>query len=533
MPGHTLTAASAVEHLGTVGTSQSASLGTDGWQAFVVGIDGTQVAELAVITLGDLDEQMGRPANMAIGVAKSNATQLAYLTDALEDGYEVQVYFDSVLMLWGVPVQQSTQSDSPVVTFALIECVPWYLSRRRNKRGEDLSDLLLNGGFESAKHHWTGAGSVVTTEAHGGTHSLEVDNDGGTTAQKIVVRQASTLVCSVRVKIDSATWVGPNSDYTGLEIYATPWTGFGGSDKYATAALDGTLTQDAWVTLSAVVDLPDGFWDVFFRLRGPDGKVWFDDATVAVFPRPRRTEWAGIFPPPEAPTVDQGALFREALLSNIDGLQLWVDVPDTGVVISDEPGAYVDRYLSEVGDLVSQREDGMDWAGVYSPPTRGVRAWYPRSARGTSHAGFVLTFGAENDSEGGPNLASYSRDVDQTRARTTVVVVGEGGFTGEAEDESTWYTVLEEIVRAPGATPIPDLEGVAREHLRDDPAKVTALSVVTHERANDLIGVLRLADKVVTYVADGSVSFSGTYQVVARRVHPKDKTMTLTLNKVA
>ena len=198
-----------------------------------------------------------------------------------------------------------------------------------------------------------------------------------------------------------------------------------------------------------------------------------------------------------------------------------------------EPGAYVDRYLSEVGDLVSQREDGMDWAGVYSPPTRGVRAWYPRSARGTSHAGFVLTFGAENDSEGGPNLASYSRDVDQTRARTTVVVVGEGGFTGEAEDESTWYTVLEEIVRAPGATPIPDLEGVAREHLRDDPAKVTALSVVTHERANDLIGVLRLADKVVTYVADGSVSFSGTYQVVARRVHPKDKTMTLTLNKVA
>lgn len=535
MPGHTLTAEPTVWTLGSIATSAMDPLGSSGWQAFVVTMDGAQVRELDVVSWGDLDEQMGRPANMSITLAKSETAQLDDVENALESGYEVQVYRDGVHMLWAVPVQQACESGSPVVSFSLIECVPWYLGRRRNRRADPLSDLLLNGGFESGKSHWTGAGSVVTTEAHGGTHSLEVNSASGVTAQKIVIRQATTLVVTAKVQIESSSWTGPNDDSTWLEVYATPWTGYPGGDRWATAAVKGTEVQNVWFTVGAVVDLPDGYWDLWVRLRGQHGKIWFDDVEADVMPRPRRTEWAGIFPPPEAPEVDQGALLREALLSNTDGLELYVISPDTGAPpVPDEPGAYDDRYLSELCDLMAQREGGVDWCGVYTPPTRGVRVFYPRSSRGTAHAGFVLTFGAENDSDGGPNLVSYSTEVDKTRARTTSVVIGDGGFTGEASDTGSWFTRLEEIVRAQGATPIPDLEGVAREHLRSDPSKVTALTVTTHERANDLIGVLRLADSCVVYVDDGpSVSFSGTYQVVARRVHPRSDTMTLTLNEVA
>lgn len=529
----TLTTPAVTYTLGTVLAVDLDPLGSTGWQAFVVDGSGTQVRELDVVGWGDLDEQMGRPANMTITVAKDYTAQLDDMRDALELGYEVQVYRDGVLLLWAVPLQESSQSGPGVVSFALVECVPWYLGRRRCRRGVALSELLRNGGFESGKSHWTGAGSVTGAQSFAGSHSLEINSNGATAAQRITVSQAATIVVRCKVRLDSGTFAGPNDDGFGLEVYATPWTGFGGFDKYGSAALGYGDPLDAWITKGVVVEVPDGYWDVYVRLRGPDGKVWFDEVTAQVLPQPRRTEWAGIFPPEETPTVDQGRLLREALASNIDGLNLYTVIPDTGVTMEDEPGAFDDRYLSEVLDLVAQRENGVEWAGVYTPPTRGVKVWYPRSLRGTSHSSFVLTFGAEN-SPAGPNLASYSLDVDQTKARTMTVVVGEGGFTGEASDASSWAIVLEEIVRASGATPIPDLEGVAREHLRSDPARVTALSVTTVEAANDLIGVLRMADRCVVYVDDGpSVSFSGTYQVVGRRVKPGSDSMTLTLNEVA
>jgi hypothetical protein len=168
----TLAAQYQIQSLEEIRSLELDPLGSTGWSAFVVDMTGAQIRELDVIGWGDLDEQMGRPANMTVTLEKANTAQLADVTGALELGYEVQVYRDSVLMLWAVPVQQATDSGSPVVSFSLIECVPWYLSRRRNKRGEELSDLLLNGGFESGKSHWSGAGTVVTTEFSEGSHSL-------------------------------------------------------------------------------------------------------------------------------------------------------------------------------------------------------------------------------------------------------------------------------------------------------------------------------------------------------------------------
>ena len=57
MPGHTLTAEPTVWTLGSIATSAMDPLGSSGWQAFVVTMDGAQVREVLVIECQDVVER--------------------------------------------------------------------------------------------------------------------------------------------------------------------------------------------------------------------------------------------------------------------------------------------------------------------------------------------------------------------------------------------------------------------------------------------------------------------------------------------
>lgn len=516
--------------LGGVSSGPGSPLGSTGWQAFVVDSDGTLIRELDVVGWGRLTMPLDGPRRMPLVLARANTADLAeVIRGDTEEPAQIQVYFDGIPLLWGVALTWAKSTAGADVPVSVVERARWLLGRRRNRRGAGLLDLLRNGGFESGKGHWSGAGSIDTTRHYAGAQSLLIDNPTGTCSQKFVVDRAVTVVVSARVRVDSSTWVGPNDDGTGIEVYVAPWSGYPGGDKFVTARLDASTPRGQWVTLTCpAVEIPDGYWDVWVRLRGIDGEVNYDGVSAQLFPRPRRTEAAGIFPAEDIPQIDQGRLVREVLASNLDGTSITVAVPDTGVMMDDEPGTLDDRYLGEVIGLVEQRESGMAFSYPITATTVTIRGHYPASTRGTAHTFPLCTDPADNTPDGA-NVAAFTVDGDLTAARNLTVLIGDGGFTGEASDPSAWGgLVLEEIVRAAGATPIEDLAGVAREHLRSGSGATTVIRATTHEAANDLIGVLNPGDTIVAI--DDDTGLNDTVRVVSIEIDPVTLTMSLQLN---
>ena len=303
MPSTTIAGSTITVTGATVDTSAGTPLGSTGWRAFAVTQGGDNLGELTVETWGPLQESLGQPSSMTLGLAKSDTTQLA---DVALITSEVQIYDDDRLVLWGIPVAAQTSSDSAVVDLTITEVVPFVLDRLVNLRraggvprpeGPQPSPLS-NGGFEDGLDHWTGGGDIDTVRFYAGTQSLLID-DGSVVSQRWTHSGEGTMKVSCQMRRDSATWAGENASGLGLTISATP-RGWGGPNKFAGATLTTEATADDWVLREAVIRFTDSqAWDVTVSLNGPlsPGEVNYDAVEITWIPHLAFNPYTGEFPP--------------------------------------------------------------------------------------------------------------------------------------------------------------------------------------------------------------------------------------------
>jgi len=515
----------------TVDTSAGTPLGSTGWRAFAVTQGGDNLGELTVETWGPLQESLGQPSSMTLGLAKSDTTQLA---DVALITSEVQIYDDDRLVLWGIPVAAQTSSDSAVVDLTITEVVPFVLDRLVNLRraggvprpeGPQPSPLS-NGGFEDGLDHWTGGGDIDTVRFYAGTQSLLID-DGSVVSQRWTHSGEGTMKVSCQMRRDSATWAGENASGLGLTISATP-RGWGGPNKFAGATLTTEATADDWVLREAVIRFTDSqAWDVTVSLNGPlsPGEVNYDAVEITWIPHLAFNPYTGEFPP-VAEVVDFGRLVREVIGAVGEPWEIGVISPDLGVTVDDQAGAWDDLMVSEVLDRGCQTANGPVWAGYYTPTTRGVQVWAAVGNRGTTHTGWAIRATTPEY-----NLRSYTLEDDATSARSGTRVIGEAGAIGEYLDDAAWDGLpLWKVVRAPVGTPASTLDSVAERLNRDSLARVRALRVEV-ERTDDTVDV-RPGDRVNVEIVDGYTDVDTLYTVTGRTMQPGSAVIALALAEV-
>lgn len=538
MPSTTIAGSTITVTGATVDTSAGTPLGSTGWRAFVVTQDGDNLGELTVETWGPLNESLGQPSSMTIGLLKSDTTQLDLVPLITS---EVQVYDENRLVLWGIPVAAQTSSDSAVVELTITEVVPFVLDRTVNLRraggvprpeGPQPSPLS-NGGFEDGLDHWNitpppggDGGTIDTVRFYAGTQSLLID-DGAVVTQRWTHSGEGTMRVRCRMRRDSATWAGENSAGLGLTIEATP-RGWGGPNKFAGATLTTEATADDWVLREAVIRFTDSqAWDVTVGLYGPSppGEVNYDAVEITWIPHLAFNPYTGEFPP-TAEVVDFGRLVREVIGAVGEPWEIGVISPDLGVTVDDQAGAWDDLLVSEVLDRGCQTANGPVWGGYYTPTTRGVQVWAAVGNRGTTHTGWVIRATTPEF-----NLRSYSLEDDATSARSGTRVIGEAGAIGEYLDGTAWDGLpLWKVVRAPIGTPASTLDSVAERLNRDSLARVRALRVEV-ERTDDTVDV-RPGDRVNVEIADGYTDVDTLYTVTGRTLQPGAPTIALALAEV-
>ena len=516
---------STVTHAVTAGTPAfglSSPLGSTGWAAFSVDSTGTLNTALDVVTWGDISEQLGQAATASFTLAATDTVGLAACTP-WED--EVQIYRGAELVFWGVPLPRKGSTASALVEISLVDVSVW-LTRRACLADDMEPDLIINGGFEAspdfARWQTFGTPTIDAVTYETGAQSALLSATTDRLVQRIVVSRAMTLAVSCRVRIDSGTWVAAALT-SGLEVYATPWTGYGGKDVLSVSRVTASTTQDGWVTLAASVSLTEGYWDVYVRIWGVDGAMNVDTVQARPFRAPRRTVAAGIFPPEAVPQVDTGELARTTIQAACADLNLGVVSPDTGVLIDDEVGAWDDKYVSEMLDVLRRLDDPIDWSLEVAPTSRTIRVYYPASSRGSA-SGVSLT-------SSNTKVAEWS--VDSSSRRTRVIVLGDGGFSVvvDAPGDDPGGHHLDEIVQAPAGTPIADLDGVGRSHMR---ATQDRASQVTVSAGWSVVGAVRLADTLTLAAELAGDAGAGTFRCVGRKLSPPQygnaSEVTLTVN---
>ncbi len=504
--------------LGAVTFGAGTPLGTTGWRAFSVDSSGTLNAELNVVKWGDITETIGQQTTCQISLAASDTAGLAAVTP-WED--EVKIYRGTELVGWFVPMPWRWSTGSATVDIGLVDVSVW-LTRRACLLDPAETNLISNPGFEDspdfARWQTFGTPSLDTTTYLGGTQSALLSATTDRVVQRLVVRRAMTLAVSCRVRVDSGTWSSAALT-SGLEVFATPWTGYGGKDVMSVSRVTVATTQDEWVTLACSVPLTEGYWDVFVRIWGVDGDMNVDDVRAVPFRTPRRTVAAGIFPPEEVPQIDTGELVRTYALGALSDLNIGVVAPDTGNMIDDEQGAWDDKYLSELLDVVRRLDAPSDWSLDVTPSTRTLRMFTPPSARGLA-SGVTLT---------SSNVVRSAGSSDASSRRTRAIVLGDGGFSVvvESPGDDPGGHRLDEIVQAPAGTPLSELQAVGEDYMRASAASTREVSPTAKWA---VLGGVRLADTLTLTADVAGPAGSGTYKVVGRRISPVDDLVALIVN---
>lgn len=504
--------------LGSVTFGAGSPLGTTGWRAFSVDSSGALNVELDVVKWGDITETIGQQTTCQISLAASDTAGLAAVTP-WED--EVQIYRGTELVGWFVPMPWRWSTGSATVDIGLVDVSVW-LTRRACLLDEAETNLIRNPGFEDspdfARWQTFGAPSIDAVTFVEGSQSALLSATTDRVVQRLVVRRAMTLAVSCQVRVDSGTWVAAALT-SGLEVFATPWTGFGGKDIMAVSRVTSVTTQDSWVTLACSVPLTEGYWDVYVRIWGVDGAMNVDNVRAVPFRTPRRTVAAGIFPPEEVPQIDTGELVRTTALGALSDLNIGVVAPDTGVMIDDEVGAWDDKYVAEMLDVVRRLDRPSDWSMDYTPGTRTLRMFTPPSTRGSASG---VTLSASNQ-------VTASGSSDATSRRTRVIVLGEGGFSVvvESPGDDPGGHRLDEIVQAPAGTPLGELQAVGEDFMRSTAASTREVTV---SAPWTVAGSVRLADTLTLTADVAGPAGSGTYKCVARKIDPVGDRVALTVN---
>lgn len=507
--------------------------------ARVVERDGTPVRTLVNANVRDVAEEINADGGFAVTYPKHDPpTAAGQAADVVIWEREIQVLDDDdQVVAWGVPIRKNRVSWRGDV---VATCVGVSVHFGHRRIDGPVTERLVNPGFETGDlTGWTATSSttatVISSPRRLGAYSVRLVQ--ATTGADRFLYQALTGVAGGDIGLFLTlagffyieSWSGPALDARGLYI-----EGKVGSTVKAVsfAEIDDASPRGAWTRLQTGIWIPPGeTWDLNARLYGPNGSMlWDADRLVAMDSLSVGTAGADVA---EMAGVVVG--FIQDPAKGKDDLSILVDTPAAGVTVAfPKAWQYVDHTPADTAINGELAPLGFDWSiefadlggGLWSKTftTHAPRQGIDRSATVTLQLGPT------------GNLASYDFDEDGTAVETDVTMLGEGDGPdreeGHAADTSDLDgLVLQGVYSAPPGSTIDMLDPMAADRLGRGRQLARLVKVSTHQRAGDLVGLLRKGDVVRLVIDDGDAQVDGDFRIVRRVLHPRTKTLDLDLNE--
>lgn len=508
------------------------------YRARVVERDGTPVRILAKANVLPIVDVVNGVGGFGVTYPKHDPPEaIGQAADVRILEREIQILDDAdQVVAWGVPLRKTRVSGRGDVTVTCPD-VGWHLGRR-NIDGP-ITERLVNAGFETGDlTGWTATGSttatVITSPRRLGAYSVRLVQ--GTTGADRFLYQALTgvdggdigLYLTLATHFYIESWTGPALDARGLYVEgkqgATVRT-------FEFKEIDDATPRGSWQRMETGIWVPPGeVWDLNVRLYAPNGSIVFD-ANRFVAMESLSVALAGTDIAVMAGDVVE---FIQDPAHAKDDLFIGTDCQPAGVVLAfPKAWQYVDHTPAERvinGELAPL---GFDWSiefedtGIGDIWTKTFTTHSPR--QGVDRSATVTL-------ELGVNVASYDFDEDGTPVETDVSVLGDGDGPdreeGHAADTSDLDgLVLQGVQSAPPGTTIDMLDPMADDHLVRSKQLARLVRVTTHQRAGDLVGVLRKGDVVRLVIDDGDAQVDGSYRIVRRQLNPRSRTLDLDLNE--
>jgi len=484
-----VTVASSAPTVGVGGTGH----GTTGVQAFAVGVDGTLIGELDLVTVGTLSEPLNGAATLSFSLAADDTVGLA-LVEPWES--EVQVYVDGALKFWGVPTVWRGVGGGAVVEIGLSDVSVW-ASKRLSSIVE--TDDVRNGDFSTGWERWghTGA-SLDTGRYRSAPQSVLLESRSELIGQGMAQRGPSTLSVSAWFYVpSSATYTLPPF----LAVSVLPVADGRGAQDVRVVVPDD-IERDTWVQLGVSVTVPEGQWQEVLWIYGGDGDdVWVDDVSAQQVGVATWTHsfdlWSGAIR-----YADSSEFAVQMLTESMRGLNFGFIAAPTGFWM--DPGLnWWDKTASEVLEVLTRL--GIAWRLDVTPSTRTLRFGNLLDDLSTTHA---VTLDASD-------VASSSWETGGGRV-TRALVFGPDGRAVLVSDDTAEPASgpVDAVVQAPAGTPMEHLDDVGLRWLRESPASTVAVSVTGVDAA--LVGAVRPRDRIDLAADLAGPGGAGEYLVTSK-----------------
>ncbi len=503
-----------------VDVSVGTSADSGPWWAQAVDRYGEVRAELPRVEIDKISRRQNQHAVASIAIPRLDVD--AYdAVDLVE--CELQIFRGESLRFWGpVLAEPGTDTRQGMVPFGAAGFLSHFGYRLVGGYRPWSRNYIQNSRFDEGLARWLTVGAVDldTATFETGSQSALLEGDTAAIWQSFGVDLATKfqLVVTARVRVESGAAPG-----RGLEV-SVP--GVQGGDQFRSVPVTEATPNGAWTTLLGVLQVEGrvGSRTVTVEVFDVEGDVVkVDHVSATIFPITSLPESS----PAPVPQVDQAQVIRETIMAVNRGLHLGVSCPDTGQLVDYEPDEDVDRYADEIVRRYSDREHGVDWSIEATPFTRTFTTYYPRMGRDITPEEVTLRVVAEGLEP--RNLSGYRLAEDASKAVSEVTTVGDGDYRGVYQDPEAWGgLLLQSTQKAPEGTPLADLEGLSRKALRASLDDVTALTVTVSD--GELIGTVRLGDRVLVVIDHLAVQVSEVFRVVARDIDVPTDSMQLTLN---
>ncbi len=484
------------------------------WWARAVDRYGAVRAELPQVKLNPVKRRLNQHGVSGIAISRS-AIDAYDAIDLVE--CELQVFRGESLRFWGpFLIEPGTSTESGDVPFGAAGFWSHFGYRLMGGWVPWSRNYLQNYRFDDGLARWLafGAVSLDTGTFETGSQSALVP-PGAAILQSFLIDLAVKyqLVVTARVRVEASATTG-----LGL-VVSVP--GVQGGDQFKTAPITASTPRDTWTTLTVVLNIEGrvGAHTATVALYGAaGGDVNLDNATATIYPITSIAE-----PQPVDPaTDDMGTVISQLIQATNTGLNVGVDSPVTGVTVPNTPDEWVDKTAEEIMRLFVDREDGIEFAEVFTPTSRTIRTFYPR--QGIDWDPEDLTLSCPG------NLIKLKRSRNATNVVTEVTMVGDGGFRGVARDEAAFGGLLrQKVMRAPSGVPIADLEGRARKELRLTVDAVTAIEA--QMTMGDFVASgLGMGDRVLVVADSLALQVDTICRLVAVDENPNGDLADLVLN---
>ena len=504
------------------------------WTGFIQTRTGTQTASLALANMGRFQRRKNDGHSSSIEVDRHNTVVLAECKRWLR---EVAYYRNGRLQCCG-PIKgrkRSGSKGSRTFDFGAIED---YLNKRVRLAPEaQVVNFFLNPRFDDDLANWTGRtpGGVVAPstatldplDSETGTQSA-VLVDGQSLSQPILFTAfhvAFTLEISARVKIAEDVEAGQFITVDIPGVSATP--------RFSSANIEASAPRGVWTTIRCTIEV-DGTTQpqvaVFPAFHGlPGGSIKVDHCTATIIGIEallKDTYKLDVLPEATAPELDQARIVANVVQGANSDLNLNVDAPFTGQVMTDDKGQPeicwdVIKRIVDVG--------AFDVAVEASRFIRTLRTFHPHRGSDIDPEVFTLTPHWVGDQP--PTCVDYDDPEDSSDAVNDLFATGDEGHFGRAIDLEGWEDFpLQGVRAAPSGLTDAQRDAWASTNLIADPGEATALKMTGID--GKWLDVVDVCDRVWVSINDADCVVDERWEIVEMDVDPATDTFDVVLNKI-